>query len=226
MRLKRMLLLLGLGAVVPGCTPLANVARVCFCEPAAYCLGMDEWVSKCRNAALADEAWAQYASVFPDACYSDDFADGFKAGFADYVYAGGTGNPPPVPPRYYWKPEYESPQGQQLMQDWFNGFRHGVAVAMESGYREAAVVPASESLPRTSIPPRPDVAPQAMPGADDPGAGKDAPGKQPPSSGVRPQSNDGNLRPASYSAPAAPGVTLPSAPVLPPAMPMAPSHLQ
>jgi hypothetical protein len=227
MRLKRMLLLLGLGAAVPGCTPLANVAKVCFCQPAAYCLGMDEWVSKCHDAALAEDAWAQYQAYQPDACYSDDFVDGFKAGFADYLYAGGTGEPPPVPPRTYWKAQYESPLGQQMMQDWFTGFRQGSAVARASGYREAITVPASTSLPRT-MPPPPSTteSPKAMPGADEPMPGKEPAGKQSPDASAQPLSGGAPVTRAIYSGSAPAGMTAPAAPMLPPALPMGPSRLQ
>ena len=121
MRLKPYLALLGLCAVAPGCTPLKNVAETMICEPAAYCLGMDDFVCRCRNRQLADEAWYHFQSALPDCQYSDDFADGFKTGFADYLYAGGNGDPPVVPPRSYWRPTYETAQGQVMMQDWFRG---------------------------------------------------------------------------------------------------------
>jgi hypothetical protein len=138
------------------------------CEPAAYCLGMDETVACCRNQALAEEAWSHFLAAMPDCNCSEHFADGFKTGFADYLYAGGNGEPPVVPPRPYWKPQYESPQGQQLVQDWFRGFRHGAAVAKESGYRESVLVPASAGLLRTTLPPpREEVEPAPMPGADE-----------------------------------------------------------
>ena len=183
MRLKRYLALLGLCAVAQGCTPLKNVAETVICEPAAYCLGMDDFVSCCRNRHLADEAWYHFQSALPDCQYSDDFADGFKTGFADFLYAGGNGDPPVVPPRSYWRPTYETPQGQLMMQDWFRGYRHGTAVARESGYREAVVVPASIGLPPI-VEPTPPTAfrPLPMPRADEilpaPKGAGDA--KQPP----------------------------------------------
>jgi hypothetical protein len=168
MRLKHYLALLGLCAVAPGCTPLKNVAEVVICEPAIYCMGMDDFVSRCRNRQLADEAWYHFQSALPDCEYSIDFGDGFKTGFCDYLYAGGNGDPPVVPPRSYWKPAYETPQGQLMMQDWFRGYRHGSAVAMESGYRRAVVLPASAALPPIVEPtaPSPRRAPP-MPRADD-----------------------------------------------------------
>jgi hypothetical protein len=168
MRLKHYLALLGLCAVAPGCAPLKQVAEVVFCEPAAYCMGMDDYISRCRNRHLAEEAWGHFQGALGDCQYSDDFADGFKTGFADYLYAGGNGDPPVVPPRVYWRPTYATPQGQAMMQDWFRGYRHGTAVAKESGYREADLVPASAVLPPVLEPTSPSAnrAP-AMPRADE-----------------------------------------------------------
>src|SRR5262249_6488511 len=128
-----------------------------------------EWVSKRRNAALAEEAWANFVGALPDGQYSPDFAVGFKAGFEDYLFAGGNGEPPVVPPRGYWKPEFESPQGQEMMQDWFRGYRHGAAVAKDGGYREVITTRASAGLPRFMLPPpsgQPKV--KTMPLADEP----------------------------------------------------------
>src|SRR5262245_36433225 len=107
MRLNPVFTVLGLCALAPGCAPLKHVAIVTICEPAMYCMGLDEWVSKRRNAALAEEAWANFVGALPDGQYSPDFAVGFKAGFEDYLFAGGNGEPPVVPPRGYWKPEFE-----------------------------------------------------------------------------------------------------------------------
>jgi hypothetical protein len=183
MRLKHYLALLGLCAVAPGCTPLKTVAEVMICEPAAYCLGMDDFVSRCRNNRLAEEAWTCFESGMPNCEYSADFADGFKTGFCDFLYAGGNGDPPVVPPRSYWKPAYETPQGQLMMQDWFRGYRHGAAVARESGYRDTVVLPASAALPPLVVPtpPSPSGGTQ-MPRADEvlpPPQKKDSPGLPP-----------------------------------------------
>jgi hypothetical protein len=84
---------------------------------------------------------------------SPDFAHGFKDGFADYVYAGGTGEPPPLPPRYYWKTRYETPQGHQAIADWFAGFRLRAELARESGYRELVMIPSSTLPIEATCPP-------------------------------------------------------------------------
>src|SRR5256885_13183468 len=40
--------------------------------------------------------------------------------------------PPPLPPRSYWKTQYESPEGREAVRDWFAGFRFGVAADRKS----------------------------------------------------------------------------------------------
>src|SRR4051812_46935915 len=86
-----------------------------------------------RNLELAEAAWVECAGN-GDA-YSVDYADGFKEGFVDYLYAGGSGEPPLLPPKKYQTFRYENPQGAQAMRDWFAGFRRGAAAGAASGYR-------------------------------------------------------------------------------------------
>ena len=68
--------------------------------------------------------------------------------------------PPPLPPRYYWRPEYETPPGHQAIEDWSAGFRAGAGVARASGLRELVTVPASTALP-SRTPMQQPVAPAA-----------------------------------------------------------------
>lgn len=75
-----------------------------------------------------------------DAAASPDYVAGFRDGFVDYVYAGGTGEPPPVPPRRYWNVGLRSPGGKARANDWFAGFRHGARSAHDGGYREMGTV--------------------------------------------------------------------------------------
>jgi hypothetical protein len=90
--------------------------------------------------------------------YSRDYARGFLKGFEDYVYAGGNGLPPPVPPPRYWGIYYQTPEGHQAIEDWFAGFRHGTEAARDSGYREQVLVPLSRPIiePEDFPAPRPD----------------------------------------------------------------------
>jgi hypothetical protein len=91
---------------------------------------------------LAAAAWAQVRRSAPKT-FSADYAEGFKDGYADYVIAGGNGEPPGVPPFRYRLTPYASPAGHQAIEDWYAGFRHGAAVARASGERENVVIPLS-----------------------------------------------------------------------------------
>src|SRR4051812_39001249 len=59
-----------------------------------------------RDLRWAREAWEEVCqSSGPDA-FSDDYAKGFKEGFAELLYRGGCGEPPSVPPCQYRKLKY------------------------------------------------------------------------------------------------------------------------
>jgi hypothetical protein len=90
---------------------------------------------------LAHQAWRDVVRANPEHAYSTDYACGFKAGFVDYLYAGGSGEPPALPPKRYRRYHGMSPEGCQGLLDWFAGFRHGAAEARQSGLRRLMVVP-------------------------------------------------------------------------------------
>jgi len=143
--MKLLRLLIVAAALFPGsgCLLLTG-ARNLLVEPiAGYTL---ECLEAKRNEALAVAAWKSVVQEHPGVEFSVHYAEGFRQGFVDYLNAGGTGAPPPVPPRKYWGVRYETPEGHAAMQDWFAGFRHGSDVAAWSGYREFIVLP-------TAIPP-------------------------------------------------------------------------
>lgn len=72
---------------------------------------------------------------------SPSYAAGFREGFIDYVDAGGTGEPPYLPPFRYRKTRFQTDAGIEVVEDWYAGFRHGSAVAQASGLREKVLVP-------------------------------------------------------------------------------------
>jgi hypothetical protein len=96
-----------------------------------------------RDCSRAKEAWREAQAACPDQSYSRDYACGFKAGFRDYLDAGGSGDPPAVPPFRYRLSDYDSPGGHQAVEDWYAGFRHGSTAARASGFRELNLVPLS-----------------------------------------------------------------------------------
>ncbi len=143
MRVKLAACLVGLCLFSPGCSPLGHVARTIVIEPTEYSLRLDETVDCIRNKKLAKEAWASFQTTHPDTAYSCHYCSGFLDGYTDFLYAGGTGNPPPLPPRVYWRPEYQTPEGKQAVLDWFAGFREGAALAKQSGKRDLVTVTTS-----------------------------------------------------------------------------------
>lgn len=124
-----------------GCSIIEAGAHTLVIEPLQYCGVSDKYVSHLRHQRMASIAWDQLQSNNDERGFSEDFAQGFRDGFTDYLNAGGTGEPPPVPPRHYWKGKYQSLQGHQAIQDWYAGFRLGAEVAIESGWRDFIVIP-------------------------------------------------------------------------------------
>jgi hypothetical protein len=166
---------------------MAEAVRTTVLEPTEYSRRIDECVDHHRNRALAEAAWQDFLSHCPGTTYSVDYERGFVAGFDTYLFEGGTGNPPPVPPRYYWRPEYENPAGHRAVEDWFMGYRRGAVVARLSGLRDLVTVPAGAALPRRA-PPYPPARPASVPAParDQPSA---APGEvlPPPRPGTPPE---------------------------------------
>jgi hypothetical protein len=85
----------------------------------------------------AEATFAQRAGEVP----GEAFHEGFVEGFVDYVEAGGTGEPPYLPPFRYRLTEHRTPEGQAAIRDWYAGFREGSAAAKASGLRELNYVP-------------------------------------------------------------------------------------
>ncbi|MBL8794544.1 MAG: hypothetical protein JNM56_11615 [Planctomycetia bacterium] len=100
----------------------------------------------------AEKAWQSFCQAHPGQLYTVHYQRGFEDGFADYLYAGGAGQPPPVPPWSLRTASYETPTGHQAVEEWFAGFRHGAAAARDSGLRELVLVPSSGvSVARRSV---------------------------------------------------------------------------
>ncbi len=104
--------------------------------------GFDEVRMKVRNHLRAVEAWDMLEEAAPEA-YSSDFADGFVAGYEDYLNNGGNGDPPAVPPFCYRTVKYQTPEGVEAINQWYAGWRHGTLMAKASGMRELEVIPLS-----------------------------------------------------------------------------------
>lgn len=96
-----------------------------------------------RNRRWAECAWCQVQPHSDGGFFSEDYARGFKDGYAEYLYRGGDGEPPVMAPVRYRHVRYQTPQGYQAVQDWFHGYRHGAMVARDSGARQWVTGPTS-----------------------------------------------------------------------------------
>jgi hypothetical protein len=130
-----------------GCTVCENAKRTILREPREFSWRTDRKESLKVYRAWADRAWCQQRSADPEQRESSAYQAGFKDGFVDYVFAGGAGEPPPVPPRRFWNVDERNRHGHAEATDWFAGYRHGAQLARAKGYREWATVPASIFLP-------------------------------------------------------------------------------
>jgi hypothetical protein len=152
MQIKWVLFLGGLGMVCQGCSPLDHAVRTLIIEPTQYPPRLDDLKECARNKKTAERAWAEFQEKQGED-FSEHFERGFKEGYADYLYAGGTGQPPPLPPRVYWRVEFETPEGQKAINDWFAGFSGGAALAAAGGHRELVTLPTSVKEPIGSVAP-------------------------------------------------------------------------
>jgi len=95
-----------------------------------------------RNQILAQKAWGHWSWCYGDIDSPFHFARGFKAGYRD-VLDGGPGCQPTLPPQCYWKPDFQTPEGRQMVDGWFDGFSHGALAAKQDGYGGMGEIPIS-----------------------------------------------------------------------------------
>ncbi|HVS40198.1 MAG TPA: hypothetical protein VMS17_31865 [Gemmataceae bacterium] len=173
MHSRSALFAVAVGLLSAGCSMLENGACV-----TAYRLRESiEDAAECRrDKRWAEECWNHVRLTDPCVPHSGDYAEGFRAGFADYLYRGGAGEPPPLPPQKYRALCYQTPQGYQAIEDWFAGFRRGAAEAHQGGYRDWVTGPSS--LRPAAVAPPPVEAP--LPAAPPPQAVEELP---PPKAG-------------------------------------------
>jgi hypothetical protein len=145
MRIRWLFFTLWICTTGSGCTLFVQAARDLSYEAQ---LRLQETREELRNKELADKAWLQACQ---GNAHSPDHGRGFKDGFADYLRGGGTGLPPPLPPRQYWAFKYQTPEGHKAIEEWYAGYRDGAAAARETGLRQLVTVPTHSAL----LPPQP-----------------------------------------------------------------------
>jgi hypothetical protein len=126
-----------------GCSPLQSAHRT-LCHDFSQFPPTTDAKQSCktyRNWAMYE--WATVQSALPEPA-SASYRRGFVDGFVDAVYAGGSGEPPIVPPRRFWRVVFRNDAGDAELTEWSRGFRHGARVALDNGYRRRAVVPTTQ----------------------------------------------------------------------------------
>jgi hypothetical protein len=122
------LLLSGCGLAVEATRVVALRAHTCW---------EDHWELH-RNRQWAEEAWASIAPRMTGV--TQDYADGFKSGFAEYLYHGPSVGFP-ITPSKYRDLRYQTPAGYAAIEQWYAGYRHGEIAAESGGYRRLVTGP-------------------------------------------------------------------------------------
>lgn len=129
MKSRKIALLIFSLMIIPnvGCQSWTYVRdSIFFCEP------IDGAIHSHNCHRAAKRAWAERYDHYCDRECADYFGAGFRDGYAD-VARGGTGCPPPLPPRRYWGWRYQNALGQQRVAAWFDGYPAGARAAEEDG---------------------------------------------------------------------------------------------
>ncbi len=148
MRVRWLMFVMGLCALGSGCHLFHYAARTLIDAPIEC---FDECLAKRRNRQWAKAAWNNVVRCDQAKGYSEDYECGFLDGFTDYLDSGGS-QLPVVPPMRYRRASDLSPVQYQAAEDWFAGFRHGVAVARGTGLRMWNTVPTSGEAIQGYIP--------------------------------------------------------------------------
>jgi hypothetical protein len=162
MRPSYALWLLGLSIAGSGCALVEDGSRNLF---VAISTPIEVHREKARNEKWAEAAWQTAIMRDGPGTHTEDYARGFKDGFAEYLFRGGDGEPPLVAPLRYRQIRYQNPQGYQAIQDWFAGYRHGAAAARDSGARKWITSPSGlqTELPEAPTHEVPFVVPNELP---------------------------------------------------------------
>ncbi len=85
-----------------------------------------------RNRSNSAKSWHRRKHNFCNEKHSQDFCNGYRAGY-EAMCSGSDGCTPAFPPSNYWGWEYQSGEGQARTSAWFAGYPQGVRAAEEEG---------------------------------------------------------------------------------------------
>lgn len=83
---------------------------------------------------------------------TNDFAHGFREAYND-IALGRDQSIPPVPPQKYWYAYFRSPAGQRHIDEWYEGYRTGLAMGRDGGVDQFNEVAMNwdPGLPRSAV---------------------------------------------------------------------------
>jgi hypothetical protein len=151
----RLLVIAAAVAGSPGCALLGSVPLL----GERICEHVDDYAERCRNRKWAREAFGRVESA-AGCPLAPSYRDGYLDGFAEFLYRGGSGEPPALPPAKYRALCYQNLAGYRAIELWFTGYREGAAAARSGGYREFVTGPTALRHP-SLVEPVPPVAPPA-----------------------------------------------------------------
>lgn len=96
----------------------------------------------CRNHILAQKAWGEWSWCYDELDHPWHFAKGFKDGYRA-ILEGDSGCQPTLPPKCYWKPQFQNATGRSMTNAWFDGYAHGALAAQKDGYGNLQQIPIS-----------------------------------------------------------------------------------
>ena len=126
------LVLLGLSILSSGCALIEDSNRNLF---VALSTPIETHREMARNRSWAEAAWQKERCTQGFAERTEDYAQGFKEGYAEFLFRGGDGEPPLVAPLRYRHIRYQNANGYLAIENWFAGYRHGAAIARDTGAR-------------------------------------------------------------------------------------------
>lgn len=115
---------------------------------------LEECAERGRNRRWARQAFREVEAA-AGGKLAHDYRAGFLDGFTELLYSGDP-EPPPVPPARYRALCYQNLAGYRAIEQWFAGYRDGVAAAKDGGFRQFVIGPtaaaASTALPMVAPP--------------------------------------------------------------------------
>lgn len=97
------------------------------CGPNCYDPGCDSCNTRSHARLDAELALRNYGKQCGKS-HSCHFREGFEQAYVD-IAEGGNGTTPAVPPQRYWSRKYRTAAGHARAEEWFEGYRAGVAMA-------------------------------------------------------------------------------------------------